>query len=93
MRIHNIEVTEKHVRKGKRWQPNKCPLALALRANFAADVVCVGRTAGEWYDRENGPLTQHTFKISQGAAFQVQRFDTSDEFEPGIYQIFEVRNA
>ena len=91
-RTHNIYVNAEQSAKGKRKQPNKCPLALALIANFEPDHVMVTAFGGQWYDRETGTLTIHGFACDRETRDTVARFDNGGNFPPGWYHIIERRN-
>ena len=90
MRIHNIEITPTQARVGKRRSISRCPVAMAVRKNFDASSVSLGLTEGTWYDQDN---SAHTFTIPWDLGQLIGQFDRGGEFEPGVYQIEEVRDA
>ncbi len=87
-RIHNI--TPAQARTGKRRSISRCPVAMAVRKNFDASGVSLGLTDGTWYDQDN---VAHTFTIPWELGQRIGRFDWGGIFEPGVYQIEEVRGA
>lgn len=74
-----IEVTKEDIAKGKRLQPESCPIARAMTRTLGRDV-CVGAETWRWYDERKVAELYRELPLS--AVVFRQRFDSELSVEP-----------
>lgn len=63
-----IEVKKTHIRRGRRLQPDACPIALAIRESLGSEKVQV--------HKEDVKIGRKTFDLPEEAQWFVDAFDT-----------------
>ena len=83
-----VKVLDKHIKAGKQNDCWKCPVALAGKEVFAADLCCVRRS--KIYIFKNFPnetISLKNYELPQNAIDTYGYFDLTGKMEPFIFEV------